>query len=164
MSRSTWQGIAVGLISIAIPVGTGCAQPPAERLRAAQHSLDEAGAAGAPDYAKDDFVKLGQRLILAKDELVTQEEGFSIVRCYADAEKMPIAVVEFAGPVAGKAAQNKTAAKTAVQAMGQEAGRVVTSAKELIAKVPTGYEWAGLETIKQDRGVRDKFRCGSPAH
>ncbi|HSN04018.1 MAG TPA: hypothetical protein VLS44_03490 [Nitrospira sp.] len=103
-------------------------------------------------------MKLERRLILARGELVRQEEGFSIVRCYAGAEKMPITVVESAGPVAARAAQNKTAAKTAVLAMGQEAGQLVTSAKELIAKVPTGNEWPGLETIKQDvEGLETSF-------
>jgi len=39
-----------------------------------------------------------------------------------EAEKMLITVVESAGPVAAKAAHNKIKAKTAVLAMGKEAG------------------------------------------
>lgn len=158
MSRSTGQRIAVGLIGIAIAVVTGCAQAPVGQLRAAQRSVDEARAAGAPDYAKPDFMKLEQQLALAKNELAGQEKALSIFRSYADAEEMLITVVESAGPVAAKAARNKTAAKTAVLAMGKEAWQVVASAKELVAKVPAGNEWAALETIKQDvEGLETSF-------
>lgn len=158
MTRSTRQEIAVGLIALAIL--TGCAQPPTEQASAAQQSVDEARAAGAPDYAKDDFLKLEQQLARAKNEVTRQEHARAIFWSYADAEKMLIPVVESAGPVAAKAAQNKIAAKTAVLAMGKEAGRVVASAKTLIAKAPTGNEWAALDTFKRDvEGLETSFNA-----
>jgi len=158
MTRSKRQEIAVGLIALAVL--TGCAQPPTEQLSAAQRSVDEARAAGAPDYAKDDFLKLEQQLARAKNEVTRREHAYSIFRSYADAGKMLITVVESAGPVAAKAAQNKITAKTAVLAMGKEAGQVVTSAKALIAKAPTGNEWAALDTFKHDvEGLETSFNA-----
>lgn len=158
MTRSTRQEIAVGLIALAVL--TGCAQPPTEQLSAAQRSVDEARAAGAPDYATDDFLKLEQQLARAKNEVTRRKHGLSIFRPYADAEKMLLTVVESAGSVAAKAAHNKIAAKTAVLAMGKEAEQVVASAKTLIAKATTGNEWAGLDTFKRDvEGLETSFNA-----
>jgi hypothetical protein len=158
MAQSKRQKMAVRLIALVLL--TGCAQAPTEQLQAAQHAVDEARAAGAPDYAKDDLVKLEQQLALATYELTRRENVLSMFRSYADAEKMLITVVESAGPVAAKAAQNKMAAKTAVLAMGKEAGQVVASAKALIAKAPTGNEWAALDNIKRDvEGLETSFNA-----
>lgn len=156
MTRHRGQEVAVGLIALAVL--TGCAQAPTEQLQAAQHSVDEARAAGAPDYAKYDFVQLEQQLAFAKHKLTRQDNVLSIFRSYTDAEKMLITVVESAGPVAAKAAQNKMAAKTAVLAMGKEAGQVVASVKALIAKAPTVNERAALDNVKRDvEGLETSF-------
>lgn len=150
--------MAVGLIALAVL--TGCAQPPTEQLRAAQHSVDEARAAGAPDYATDDFVKMEQQLALATNELIRREQDFSMFRSYADTEQLLLTVVESAGPVAAKAAQNKRAAKAAVLAMGKEAGQIVASVKSLIANVPTGNERAAVDTIQHDvEGLEASFNA-----
>jgi hypothetical protein len=150
MKPSTRHGLAVGLIGMAMVVVTGCAQPPTEQLGAAQKAVDVAKAAGATEYAKEDFVALEQQFALAKDELAKQEKALSIFRSYTDADKMLIKVVESGGHAAAKAAQNKEAAKAAALAMEKEALKVVASAKELMAKAPTGKERAAVETIKQN--------------
>ncbi len=156
MTQSRRQEMAVGLIALAVL--TGCAQAPTEQLQAAQHSVDEARAAGASDYAKYDFVQLEQQLAFAKHEFTRQDNVLSIFRSYTDAEKLLITVVESAGPVVAKAAQNKMAAKTAVLAMRKEAGQVVASAKALIAKAPTVNEWAALDNVKRDvEGLETSF-------
>jgi hypothetical protein len=129
---------------------TGCAQPPTEQLQAAQNTVDAARAAGASEYAKEDFIALEQQFALAQDELAKQEKVLAIFRSYSEADKILIKVVEAGGHVAAKAAQNKEAAKTSALAMEKEAGQVVASAKELIAKAPSGKERAAIETIKQD--------------
>lgn len=150
MKLSTRHKITVGLIGMAMVVVTGCAQPPTEQLGAAQKVVETAKAAGATEYAKDDFVALEQQFGLAKDELAKQEKALSIFRSYTDADKMLIKVVESGGHVAAKAAQNKEAAKTAALAMEKEAQEVVASAKEFMAKAPTGKERAAVESLKQD--------------
>lgn len=140
----------VGMAGLATILMIGCAQPPTEQLGAAQKAVETAKAAGATEYAKEDFVALEQQFALAKDELAKQERAVSIFRSYTDADKMLIKVVESGEHVAAKAAQNKEAAKTAALAMEKEAEEAVASAKVLMAKAPTGKERAALETIKQD--------------
>jgi hypothetical protein len=142
----------VGLIVMAMVVMTGCAQPPIEQLAAAQKAVAAAKAAGATEYAKEDFMALEQQFALSKDELASQEKVLSIFRSYRDADMMLVKVVEVGGRVAAKATQNKEAAKAAAIAMEKEAQQFVDSAKELMAKVPTGKERAAVETIKQDLG------------
>jgi hypothetical protein len=150
MKPSTRQKIALGLIGLTMGVMTGCAQPPTEQLQAAQKTVDAARAAGASEYAKEDFIALEQQFALAKDELAKQEKALSILRSYSEADRILIKVVEAGGHVAAKAAQNKEAAKTAAIALEKEAQQVVASAKELIAKTPTGKERAAVKVITQD--------------
>lgn len=142
--------LAVGISGMAMVVIMGCAQPPTEQLGAAQKAVEAAKAAGAPEYAKEDFVALEQQYALAQDELVKQERAFPIFRSYTDADKMLIKVAESGGQVATKAAQNKEAAKTTALAMEKEAQKVLASTKDLMAKAPTGKERAVLETMAQD--------------
>jgi hypothetical protein len=138
-----------GLIA-AMLLMNGCAQPPTEQLAAAQKAVDAAKAAGATDYAKDDFVKLEQQLAFAKEELAEQDKTLSIFRSYAEADKLLIKLVETGGQVAAKAAHHKAAARTAVLALEKEAQLAMASAKDLMKKAPTGKEQAALEVIKQN--------------
>lgn len=149
MTTGSLQTAGVGLIA-ALLLMSGCAQPPAEQLAAAQTAVDAAKAAGATDYAKDDFVKLEQQLALAKEKLAEQEKTLSIFRSYTEADKMLVKLVETSGQVAAKAAQHKAAAKTAVLALEKEAQQAVASAKNLMGKALTGKERAVLEAIKED--------------
>ena len=144
------QRIVVGMAGVATILVIGCAQPPTERLGAAQQAVDAAKAAGATEYAKEDLVALEQQFALAKDELTKQENVLPIFRSYTDADKMLITIVESGGHVAAKAAQGKEAAKTAALAMEKEAREVVASAEELMAKAPSGKERAALESLQQD--------------
>lgn len=150
MRQDRLHRIATGLASVAMVVMAGCAQPPAEQLEAASKTLESARAAGASEYAKEDFAKLEQQFALAKDELARQEKALSILRSYSDANKMLIQVVETGGQVAAKAAQNKEAAKTAALNMEKEAQLAVASARELMGKAPSGKDRAAVEAIQQE--------------
>lgn len=145
VSKITGAGFVVVILLV-----IGCAQPPTTQLEAAQKAVDAAKAAEAESYAKDDIIKLEQEFAAAKDELAKQEKTFAIFRSYAEADKLLLKVAEDGGQVAAKASQNKEVAKTAALAMEQAAQQVVASAKELMAKAPTGKERAAVETIKQD--------------
>lgn len=151
------QTAGVGLLAALLLI-SGCAQPPAEQLAAAQKAVDTAKAAGATDYAKDDFVKLEQQLALAKEELAEQDKTLSIFRSYTEADMMLVKLVETGKQVEGKAAQHKEAAKTAVLALEKEAQLALAKAKDLMEKAPTGKERAALETITQDiAGLESSF-------
>lgn len=149
MTTCSLQMAGAGLIATLFLMD-GCTQPPLEQLAAAQEVFDAAKAAGATDYAKNDFVKLEQQLALAKEELAEQDSTLSIFRSYTEADKMLVKLVETGGQVAAKAAQHKEAAKTAVLALEKEAQLAVVLAKDLIEKAPTGKKHAALETIKQE--------------
>lgn len=146
--RSSVAGIIAG-VSMAL-MAAGCAQPPTERLEAAQRAVEAARSAGAPDYAKEDFAKLEQEFALAKEELAKQEKTMAIFRSYTDADRMLTRVAEEGKQVETKAAANKEAAKTAALAAEKEAQQAVASTKELIAKAPVGKDRAAVESIKHD--------------
>lgn len=151
------QTAGVGLLAALLLI-SGCAQPPAEQLAAAQKAVDTAKAAGATDYAKDDFVKLEQQLALAKEELAEQDKTLSIFRSYTEADMMLVKLVETGKQVEGKASQHKEAAKTAVLALEKEAQLALALAKDLMEKAPTGKERAAMETITQDiAGLESSF-------
>jgi len=102
VSQITGAGVVLATLLI-----TGCAQPPAGQLEAAQKAVDAARVAEAETYAKDDFMKLEQEFAMAKDELAKQETVFSIFRSYADADGMLSTVVEYGGHVAAKASEGR---------------------------------------------------------
>ncbi len=157
MTKGSLRITGAGLIAALLLI-SGCAQPPAEQLAAAQKAVDAAKAAGASDYAKEDFAALEQQLALAKNELTQQDKALSIFRSYSETDKLLIRLVETGGQVAIKAAHNKEAAKTAVLALEQEAQQAVASAKDLMEKAPTGKERAALEVIQQDiAGLESSF-------
>ncbi len=145
--RSSVAGVIVGVSMVLL---AACAQPPTERLEAAQKAVEAARSAGAPEYAKEDFAKLEQEFALAKEELAKQEKTMAIFRSYADADRMLTRVAEEGRQVETKAAANKEAAKAAALAMEKEAQQAVTTAKELMAKAPVGKDRAAVEAIKQD--------------
>jgi hypothetical protein len=150
MKQNLLPRVATGLAGVAMVLLTGCAQPPTEQFEAATKAVESAQAAGASEYAKEDFAKLEQQFTLAKDELAKQEKVVSIFRSYSEADKMLIKVVEVGGQVAAKAALNKEAAKTAALNMEKEAQLMVASAKALMGKAPSGKDRAAVVAIKQD--------------
>jgi mannose/fructose/N-acetylgalactosamine-specific phosphotransferase system component IIB len=140
----------VGLVGAMMMAMPGCAKPPTEQLEAAAKAIETARTAGAPDYAKEDFIKLEQRFAMAKEELAKQEKALSIFRSYTDADKLLKEVVTTGQQVEVLAAQHKEAAKQAALAMEKEAQQVVDSTKALLAQAPTGKERAAVEAMKQD--------------
>ena len=160
MTTGSLQTEGIGLIA-ALLLMSGCAEPPVEQLAAAPKAVDAAKAAGATDYAKDDFVKLEQQLALAKEKLAEQDKTLSIFRSYANADEILVKLVKAGGQVAANAAQQKEAAKTAMLVLEQEAQLAVASAKELMEKAPLGKKRAALETLKQDiEGLESMFNAG----
>lgn len=157
MAKGSLQMAGAGLIA-AMFLMNGCAQPPTEQLAAAQKAVDAAMAAGASDYAKEEFALLTRQLARAKNELAKQDKTLSLFRSYAEADKLLFTLVETGGQVAARAAHNKAAAKTTVLALEQEARQAVASARDLMEQTPTGKEQATLEVIKQDMtGLESSF-------
>ena len=142
--------LTAGLVGAALLVLSSCAQEPTEQLVTATKAVDAARAAGAPEYAKDDFTKLEQQFATAKEEMAKQDKALPFVRSYTEANKLLMQVVTTGQHVETLAAQQKDAAKTAAMAQEQDAQQVLAAAQELVAKAPTGKERAGLEALKVD--------------
>jgi hypothetical protein len=150
MKRHMAHTMNVGLLSAALLMLTSCAQAPTEQLEVATKAVDAARAAGAPEYAKEDFTKLDQQFVLAKEELTKEDKAFPMFRSYTEANKLLTQVVTTGQHVEVLAAQKKDAAKTAAKALEKEAQEVLASAQQLMAKAPAGKERAALEALKQD--------------
>jgi hypothetical protein len=142
--------VTAGLVGAALLVVSSCAQAPTEQFETATKAVDAAKAAGAPEYAKEDFTKLEQQFALAKEEMAKQDKAFPMFRSYAEANKLLVQVVTTGQQVEALAAQKKDAAKTAAMALETEAQQVLAAAQALAEKAPTGKERAGLEALKQD--------------
>lgn len=139
----------MAFLSLAVLLN-GCAQPPADRLQHAQQLVDAAKAAGAPDYAKEEWVKLEMSFSQAKDELVNQEKVLSVFRSYAKADEMLKRVARNATQVAATAAEMKTEAKAAAETREMEARTVLASAHKLLSQAPTGKYRATIKNVQKE--------------
>lgn len=151
MRLSAQAVMTIGLILGATMI-LGCAQPPAEQLELAQKRVEAARSSGAPDYAKEEWVKLDQELSKAKEELVAQEKAFVLFRSYSKADEMLKRVSREAKRVVTTAEAKKEEAQTAALNRGKEATTVVASAENLLSKAPVGKDHAAVQTIKNDLG------------
>lgn len=127
----------------------GCAQPPADRLEQAQQLVDAAKAAGAPDYAKEEWAKLEMSFGQTKDELANQEKVFAVFRSYTKADEMLKRVAKDAAQVKATATEKKAEAKAAAETKEREARTVLASAQELLPKAPTGKNRAAMKNIQK---------------
>lgn len=116
----------------------GCAQPPADRLSQAQQLMDSAKAAGAPEYAMEEWSRLEVAFDRAKEELANQEKVLAIFRSYAKADEMLKRVARDAALVGAVAANRKAEAKAAAESKAQEAWSALTSARKLLSRGSTG--------------------------
>lgn len=126
---------------------SGCAQPPADRLSQAQQLMDSAKAAGAPDYAMEQWAQLVVAFDRAKEEMARQERGPAIVRSYGKADEMLKRVVQDAAQVGALAAEKRAEAKAAAERTEHEARDAVASAQELLVLVSSKGNRAATKAI-----------------
>lgn len=142
-------------LSLAI-VLNGCAQPPADRLQQAQQLMDIAKAAGAPEYANEEWTKLELSFSRAKDELASQEKVLAVFRSYAKADDMLKYVARDAIQVAATAAEKKAEAKTAAEIKESEARTMLASAQDLLSQAPADKSREAMKNVqKKLNGMRD---------
>ncbi len=127
-----------------------CAQPPSDKLAAAEKSLSDAKSAGAPSYMAEDFAKLEGLLTNAKSEIAAQDSKFAPLRDYGKAEQLLATAQADAGRVLAETSKKKEEARTAALQAQQVAQEAVKQAQTLVAKAPAGKERAALEAIKAD--------------
>ena len=162
MRLSAQAVMTIGLILGAAMI-LGCAQPPAEQLDLAQKSVEAARSSGAPDYAKEEWVKLEQELSKAKEELIAQERAFSLFRSYSKADAMLKQIRRKARRVMTTVQAKKEEAETAALNRAKKATTVVASVENLLSKAPMGKDRAAVQAIKNDLdglkgGIGDIYR------
>jgi hypothetical protein len=130
----------------------GCAKAPTEKLAAADKAVEDARAAGAPQYMAEDFQKLESLLNSAKSEIAAQDSKMAFLRDYGKAEQGLASVQADAGRVTAESGKKKEEAKAAAVQAQQAAQEAVKTAQELVAHAPVGKDRAALEAIKADAG------------
>jgi hypothetical protein len=132
---------------------SGCAQPPAEQLNAAEQAVKDAQHSGAATYAANDYAKVEGLLAAMKTEVAEQEGKFALLRDYGKAEQLAATAKAEAERVKAEAGKKMEEAKFGATQAQQAAEASVKSALELVARAPAGKDRAALESIKTDAGA-----------
>jgi hypothetical protein len=128
----------------------GCAQAPTDKLATTESAVNDARAAGAPNYMAEDFAKVEGMLTNAKNEMAEQDSKFGFLRDYGRAEELLTSARTEAGRVAAETAKKKEEAKQAALQTQQAAQESVKTTQGLVAKAPVGKDRAAVEAIKAD--------------
>ncbi|MBI5854192.1 MAG: hypothetical protein HZB35_02965 [Nitrospirae bacterium] len=142
--------LRIGLLMPVMLLVAACAQPPTEKLAAAEKAVADAKAAGAQAYLAEDFTKLEGMLASAKKEITEQDAKFALLRDYGKSEQLLASVSGDAGRVTTETAKKKEEAKAAATQAQQGAQEAVKTAQGLVAKAPAGKDRAALQAIKAD--------------
>lgn len=142
--------LGIGLLMPVMLLVAACAQPPTEKLAAAEKAVADAKAAGAQAYLAEDFTKLEGMLASAKKEITEQDAKFALLRDYGKSEQLLASVSGDAGRVTTETAKKKEEAKAAATQAQQGAQEAVKAAQDLVAKAPAGKDRAALQAIKAD--------------
>lgn len=129
---------------------SGCAQPPADQINAADQAVRDAQQSGAATYVPDDYAKLEGLLSAMKTEVAEQDGKFALLRDYGKAEQLAATTKAEAERLKTEAAQKLEEAKFGATQAHHAAQASVTSTLELVAKAPVGKDRAALQTIKTD--------------
>ena len=129
---------------------SGCAQPPADQINAADQAVKDAQQSGAATYVPDDYAKLEGLLSAMKTEVAEQDGKFALLRDYGKAEQLAATTKAEAERLKIEAAQKLEEAKFGATQAHHAAQASVTSTLELVAKAPVGKDRAAVQTIKTD--------------
>lgn len=147
---SRWLTVVLAFLIVV----TGCTQAPTDKLAATEKAIDDARAAGAPNYMAEDFAKLEGMLTNAKNEIAEQDSKFGLLRDYGSAEQLLTAAQAEANRVTSDTAKKKEEAKQAALQAQQAAQESVKTTQGLVQRAPVGKDRAAVEAIKADaRGL-----------
>ena len=128
----------------------GCADPPTDKMAAAEQAVTEARAAGAATYMAQDFAKLQGMLTAAKQEFEEQTGKAMLLRDYEKSERLLAAVQADAARIIAETGKKKDEAKAAAVHAQQAAQESVQKAQDLVAVAPVGKDRAALQEIQAD--------------
>jgi replicative DNA helicase len=112
--------------------------------------MDSARAAGAPDYAIEEWAKLEVAFDRAKEELANQEKMLAIFRSYGKVDEMLKRVAEDAVRVGALAAEKRVEMRAAAENTEREARDVLVSAEELLLRVTSRRNRTATKDIRNE--------------
>ncbi|MBP7865737.1 MAG: hypothetical protein KA419_07285 [Acidobacteria bacterium] len=130
-------------VAMILVLGACAAQPPKEKIEAAQKALKEAKDAGAETYAAESFKPMADKNT-AMEAALTEKK-------YDEVEKLADEIKALSPTIVADAQKGKDKAKADAQAAVDAANTAVTAAEEALAKAPTGKgSAADLAAMKGD--------------
>jgi hypothetical protein len=129
---------------------TGCAQPPADQINAAEQAVKDAQQTGAATYVANDYAKVEGLLAAMKTEVAEQDAKFALLRDYGKAEQLAATTKAEAERIKADAAKKMEESKFAAVQAQQAAQAAVASTLALVAKAPVGKDRAAIQSIKTD--------------
>jgi hypothetical protein len=127
---------------------TGCAQPPADQINAAEQAVKDAQQTGAATYVANDYAKVEGLLAAMKTEVAEQDAKFALLRDYGKAEQLAATTKAEAERIKADAAKKMEESKFAAVQAQQAAQAAVASTLALVAKAPVGKDRAAIQSIK----------------
>ena len=141
--------VLVSIVGLCVLL-SGCAQPPADQINAAEQAVKDAQQSGAATYVANDYAKVEGLLTAMKTEVAEQGGKFALLRDYGKAEELAVMTKTEAEGVKVAAVKKMEEAKFVATQAHQAAQASVASAMDLVAKAPAGKDRAALESIKTD--------------
>lgn len=139
------------LVLSVVAVAAGCAKRPDAEVAAARTAVEEARAAGGPQYVPEAFKGVEDALQKAQEETKAQDDRFALMRSYDKAKELLARVKSDAEKVRTEAVAAKERAKGEAEAAQKEARTSLDAAKALLAKAPRGKGTkADLEAMEAD--------------
>jgi len=140
---------AVTLGLVAAFILSGCAKPPTQEINNSKALVEAVTNADTNTYASEELATLNSNLTAALDEVKIQDEKW--FSNFDKAKEMLAALKAEADNITAVAAQRKEEAKNKAIAAQTEARTAIDTAKELLAKAPTGKGTkADIEMFKAD--------------
>lgn len=141
------KSIILGLVAAFIL--SGCAKPPTQDINDSKALVEAVTNADTNTYASEELAKLNSDLTAVLDEVKIQDDKW--FSNYDKAKTMLTALKPEAENIKTVAAQRKEEAKNNAIAAQTEAKTAIDTAKELLAKAPTGKGTkADIEMFKAD--------------
>ena len=141
------RSVILGLVAAFIL--SGCAKSPTQDINDSKALVEAVANIDTNTYASEELAKLNSNLTAALDEVKIQDEKW--FSKYDKAKEMLAALNAEAENVKTVAAQRKEEAKNNAIAAQAEARTAIDTAKELLAKAPTGKGTkADIEMFKAD--------------
>jgi hypothetical protein len=141
------RSVILGLVAAFIL--SGCAKPPTQDINDSKALVEAVTDADTNTYASEELAKLNSDLTAVLDEVKIQDDKW--FSNYDKAKTMLTALKPEAENIKTVAAQRKEEAKNNAIAAQTEAKTAIDTAKELLAKAPTGKGTkADIEMFKAD--------------